>query len=911
MKRILRPMLPILCAGLLWAGSAGAPVRAAGIEACVDGGRYSLEATDADLKDVLRVLADKTGVRIDAAPGVEGRLTVKLVDLPLEELLKRLCANRTIVYRYEPQTGRYAILQAKAYATSAETPGGKPEGTSAPASRRGEGPDAAGPEGPRVGGGDEDGDPLDSQGRLRYKPRELLVHFKEGTTDAQRDALHRSVGGVPVKRLARQRIDRVRLPEGMSVSQGRERYAASEFVAHAERHALRYPLLTPNDPQYGGQWAPPRLGLPQSWDVSTGRPRVIVAVIDTGVDYNHPDLTDNIWTNPGEIPANGRDDDGNGYVDDVRGWDFSGATGDQPDNDPADVDGHGTHVAGIIAARGNNATGVAGVAWFVRIMALKVQADNGTEMAVADIIEAIDYAIAKGARIVNCSFGGETESSAEYQAFARLRTAGILAVCAAGNNGRDIDPGAGKRTYPAGYNLDNIIAVAASDLNDKLAAFSNFGRVSVHLMAPGVDVLSTCRNGQYCSKQGTSMAAPHVTGVAALMLSKAPSLAYGRLRAAILDNVEPVAAAATKLVTGGRLAAAAALAGVRSPGDIDNDGRIDLVDAVLALRILSGLPVAVSPGPLDRQADVDGDGKIGLPEALWALQWAAQPRSDNRPPVLAAIGDKTVDESSTLTFTVQAADPDRDPLTFTATGLPPGAQFDARTRTFLWTPGYSQSGVYAVTFQVTDGYGGEDRQTITITVKDRSPVFVTADYFPLAPGDWWDFDDGTGILKRNAIAGIKTIGAVETMVMIYADGQKDYFHIDEAGLKMYGQYVLTGYYAGDVIFAAPIVFLPNNAYPGMTHVSRTDYDLSISGQRFHVELTSTTNVTGLVDLRVGATTLIDCIEVTNQTTQFIRETGQTLTGEVRRYWFAKGVGCVKSDLGTIVAAKIGGALRTF
>jgi subtilisin family serine protease len=935
MNSIFHKICRTFFAGLLLAGLWCMPAHASGVDVRVDGARFSLEARDADMADVLEAVATKAGIRIAVAPGVKERVTVKLSDLSLEALLERLCANRTIVYRYIPEMDTYEILQAGAYTSDA----GSQTGDAAVAGSGGvtnarsqltvqapigaKAPPADGKDGSSAKGGGDSGDenPADSQGRLLYKPRELLVRFKADTTDTQKDELHRTVGAALLKRLNKQRIDRVRLPNGITMAQGLGLYGASPAVDAVERHALRYPLLTPNDPSFTNQWAPPKIKLPETWDTITGSPRVIVAVIDTGVDYNHPDLAANIWINPGEIPDNGLDDDRNGFDDDVRGWDFAGAYGATEDADPMDRDGHGTHVAGIIGAIGDNETGVAGAAWKARLMALKVQADSGTTMESADIIQAIDYAIAKGARIVNCSFGGKTYSKAEFDAFTRLRSAGILAVCAAGNDGRNIDPGTSYKTYPANYNLDNIIAVAASDQSDNLWTSSNYGAQSVHLMAPGVDIYSTwasgatsreiCRGDSYCNLKGTSMATPHVAGVAALMWSKAPALTYSQIKAAMLNTVDPIAAVSTKLITGGRLNAAAALSSVRSPGDLNNDGRIDLADALLALRILAELPVTVSPGPLDMKADVNADGLLGLPEALYALQWTAALRGDNRAPVLAVIGNRTVNENSTLTFTVQATDPDHDVLIYAATDLPAGAQFNPANRTFIWTPTYSQSGAYRVTFIVTDGFGGQDRQTITITVNDRTPVFTVAEYFPLTVGDWWDYIDGTAQIKRTDVTETKTINGTETKVMAYADGQKDYYRLDGDGLRLYGQYVQSSDYTGEVFFDAPIVFLPEGAYPGLTHVSTTTYTITVSGYLFHVDLTSTTTIAGVEDLVVGTTLLPNCIQVTNQINQSIQETGQNITGNVNHYWFARGIGRVKSDTQTLVSATISGELKTF
>jgi subtilisin family serine protease len=208
----------------------------------------------------------------------------------------------------------------------------------------------------------------------------------------------------------------------------------------------------------------------------------MVGVIDTGIDYNHPDLAANVWTNPLEIPGNGIDDDGNGYVDDVHGYDFVNR-----DGDPMDDHGHGTHVAGTIAAVANNGIGVAGVSWHAKVMALKFL-DAGGSGWVSDAVEALNYATDMGAKITNNSWGGGEYSTALRDAIAAANSAGAVFVAAAGNsaNNNDATP-----FYPAGYEGPNVIAVAATDASDTLAVFSNFGRNTVQLGAPGVGIYST------------------------------------------------------------------------------------------------------------------------------------------------------------------------------------------------------------------------------------------------------------------------------------------------------------------------------------------------------------------------------------------------------------------------------------
>jgi subtilisin family serine protease len=297
----------------------------------------------------------------------------------------------------------------------------------------------------------------------------------------------------------------------------------------------------------------------------TGTAGTVVAVIDEGIDVSHPDLRNNMWTNPGEVPNNGVDDDGNGYVDDVFGYDF--ANDDATVYDPAPINGsgdeHGTHVAGTIAAEGNNGIGVAGVNWHAKVMALKFLGPNGG--STLDAVEAINYALANGADISNNSWGYVGSPSRSLQdAINRADNAGHLFVAAAGNGGTDgvgdsNDASSSNTNYPSSYPNPNIISVAATDNRDTLASFSNFGATTVDLAAPGVNVASTLPGIRYGYYSGTSMATPHVTGVAALLKSQQPTLDDAQLKARILDGADKKSSLTGKVLTNGRLNAANAL----------------------------------------------------------------------------------------------------------------------------------------------------------------------------------------------------------------------------------------------------------------------------------------------------------------------------------------------------------------
>ncbi len=329
---------------------------------------------------------------------------------------------------------------------------------------------------------------------------------------------------------------------------------------------------TPNDPRYGelyglhntgqsGGSADADIDAPEAWQVSTGSRDVIVGVVDTGIDYTHPDLAANIWVNPGEIAGNGIDDDGNGFVDDVHGYDFV-----NNDGDPFDDNGHGTHVAGTIGGVGNNGIGVTGVNWEVSLMGLKFLSDSGSG-STSDAIQAINYATmmrtqyGQNIRVTNNSWGGGGSSDAMRQAIEAGAAADILFVAAAGNEGSDNDA---NPQYPASYLSEAVVSVAATNRNDALAGFSNYGATSVDLAAPGAGIVSTVPGGGYASYSGTSMATPHVAGAAALALAVDPSLSVADLKTALLSTVDGVSGLTGKLLTGGRLNAGTLLASLSS-----------------------------------------------------------------------------------------------------------------------------------------------------------------------------------------------------------------------------------------------------------------------------------------------------------------------------------------------------------
>jgi subtilisin family serine protease len=386
----------------------------------------------------------------------------------------------------------------------------------------------------------------------------VLVRFAPGTTPAQRADMRSRAGVERDAKLALKGLELVTPKAGVSVGDAVSGLERMNGVLYAEPDAVRTATAVPNDPLYPQQWALPTIDAPAAWDDTTGSPQVTVAVVDTGIDATDTDLAPNIWTNPGESgggrETNGVDDDGDGFVDDVHGWDF--VSGDAR---PQDGNGHGTHVAGTIAARGNNGVGVAGVSWTTSLMPLRVL-DNAGRGFVSNTLSAYALAARDGARVVNASLGGPTFSQAEHDTIAAA--ANTLFVVAAGNAAQNDDV---VGQYPCDYNLANVVCVAATDQDDTLAGFSNFGATNVDLAAPGVNILSTLPGNAYGRLSGTSMATPHVAGAAALILARNPGLSVAGLRAALLSSVTPVPALAGDVATGGRLDLASAIVAAGLP----------------------------------------------------------------------------------------------------------------------------------------------------------------------------------------------------------------------------------------------------------------------------------------------------------------------------------------------------------
>jgi len=402
---------------------------------------------------------------------------------------------------------------------------------------------------------------------------ELMVKFDRAATNRGTLATHRSVGARVLRTFTPLGWQQVRLPAGMTTAQGMARYRQFAGVVAVEPNYHYQAAAAPNDTSFGSQWGMTKIGAPAAWDTTTGDAGTVVAVLDSGVDYNHPDLSANMWRNPGETAGNSIDDDGNGYVDDVYGIDTY-----NNDTNPMDDYDHGTHCAGIIGAVGNNGVGVAGVNWNVRIMAVKSMPYYGSGTSAA-AIAGLNYVVAMknrgiNIRVVSMSWEGSSFSQAVKDALDAVGNAGIVTVCAAGNGYGDNDTYA---TYPANYDSPGLISVAASTTNDLRRSSSNTGLTTVDLAAPGESIQSTLRNGNYGNQSGTSMAAAHVAGAVALVAGLRPALTSAEIKTLLHHSVDKLPEWTPLVVSGGRLNLARTIANVdasfiASPNSAANEG---------------------------------------------------------------------------------------------------------------------------------------------------------------------------------------------------------------------------------------------------------------------------------------------------------------------------------------------------
>lgn len=399
----------------------------------------------------------------------------------------------------------------------------------------------------------------------------IVVSWQPGTSAADRSEVRNRHGLQREESHDAIGVEVVSVPDH-AVERVSEALRRQPGVASAEPDFVM--ARTTNDPGFPDLWALENTGQKggavgvdidarEAWATTTGDPRVIVAVIDTGVDISHPDLAGNIWRNPGEIPGNRIDDDRNGYVDDVNGWDFH--NGDATVFDSATEDAHGTHVAGTIAALGDNGRGVVGVAPDVTIMPIKFLGGADGSGSGSAAAAAVAYADANGATVINTSWGGGGGTALRNAIDAAT---GAVIVAGAGNLGDDMD--ATTPQFPAAwaddrYGMPNVLSVASIDRTGAMSSFSNYGARSVDIGAPGRDIVSTYPDNKYAWSTGTSMAAPHASGVAALVASAGSDRTGAQLADALKAGARPIASLARKTTTGGTLDADGALAASPTP----------------------------------------------------------------------------------------------------------------------------------------------------------------------------------------------------------------------------------------------------------------------------------------------------------------------------------------------------------
>ena len=448
----------------------------------------------------------------------------------------------------------------------------------------------------------------------------------------------------------------VHLNPSVTVPQAIDYYRVLPGVQFAEPDYILGYNRTPNDASFNALWGLNNVGqtggtvdadinAPEAWEYHQGSGGTTVAVLDTGIDYSHPDLAANMWVNPGEIAGDGKDNDGNGYVDDVYGYDF-----ENDDADPFDDNGHGTHAAGTIGADGDNGIGVVGVDWHARLMALKFLGADGRG-SLGNAIRALDYAVRMGARVSNNSWGFGGYSAAFCVALDATRAAGHLFVAAAGNSGADNDA---NPNYPSGYALDNVLAVAATDKNDQLGSFTNYGATSVDLAAPGVGILSTYKNGQYATLSGSSMAAPYVAGAAAYLWDMHPEWSYAEVANTILTTVDVLPQLAGKVASSGRLNLARA-ASFRpewnGPQVTDHSWADPTQGALDTLRLTFDKPIAVATFTPPDIALSGPNGSIGVSSVTpvggsdgtrWIIKF---PRQETTGTYTAVVGPDVQDRS--------------------------------------------------------------------------------------------------------------------------------------------------------------------------------------------------------------------------------------------------------------------------
>jgi len=604
-------------------------------------------------------------------------------------------------------------------------------------------------------------------GKPKYKEGELLVKFKPGVSANKKDSLHWKHGSKKVKEFVQLRIQHIKLKKDLSVDQAIALYNVDPDVEYAEPDYELNALNTPNDPYFDSLWGLHNIGqtggtadadidAPEAWDVVTGNHDVTVAVIDTGVDYNHEDLSANKWVNLGEISADGIDNDGNGYTDDIHGIDTCNA-----DSDPMDDHGHGTHVSGTIGADGNNSIGVAGVNWNVKIMACKFLDSSGSGYT-SGAIECLQYVKMmkdRGVNIIatNNSWGGGEYSQALYDAINAQRD--ILFIAAAGNASSDNDV---IENVPSNYFLPNVLAVAATDYTDALASFSNYGRKTVHIGAPGVDIVSLRAAGtdmygdgrhfipdgdpdaKYYSSNGTSMAAPHVSGLAALIKSDDIGRDWRAVKNLILSGGNLTTAMNDSTITGRRINAYGSLTCANKPVfsilEYPQSVTVGQPETISALSINCADPAGpvtaeTSDGTVITLLDDGISPDLATGDGIFTGIWIPARNIEKLtfdspggteviiiPPLsvtTAYLATRPIGVPYSQTLTAAGGLP---PYTWSIVSgsLPPGLTLNSSTGEISGTP--TTSGKYSVTVLATESYQSTSTKDLSITIYNENSL---------------------------------------------------------------------------------------------------------------------------------------------------------------------------------------------
>ena len=476
----------------------------------------------------------------------------------------------------------------------------------------------------------------------RYVEGEIIIKLKDNVEpvfDEQMPEQVLRVRGAKVEALSRPErgaMSLVRFDPSISVEEAARRAKSDPRVEFAEPNFFYTPADTiPNDEQFGSLWGLKNTGsnfgspglagvdisATRAWDITRGSDNIVAAVIDTGVYLSHPDLAANAWVNQREIPGNNIDDDDNGFVDDVNGWNF--VANNNKTFEDFNLDSHGTHVAGTIGAVGNNATGITGVAWHVKLMSLKFigrQEDGRIAGTSADAVKAINYAIdmkksGVNLRVINASWAGPDGSNSLRKAINKAGKEGILFVCAAGNGGDDntqddVDAGS---VFPAGWasELSSVVSVTSINALGAVPGWANYGHTGVSVAAPGTSIVSTFPGTGYGADTGTSMSTPHVAGIAVLLWTHEPSLEPSDVKKRIISTAEPVLDLASRAESAGRANAYNALTNrIPPPASpaikvVSSSKKILTIDG---LGVLNGLTVIQVNG-------VTMDGRYGYDEA--------------------------------------------------------------------------------------------------------------------------------------------------------------------------------------------------------------------------------------------------------------------------------------------------------